>query len=151
MQVPRFHPHIASSISVCGWRRRGATETRAHLNGTSYWGFMGIHEIPLRIRFLFLSAAYHTWLGKTSRPQTISERLPTKSDPVCLRAFGNKPVLRSGLKMCVFFPDCIPQQTILPILFCELSACSQWISHATWDAFSSSIFCCIVFSLQFST
>lgn len=41
-------------------KERGATETRAHLNDTSYRAFVGIQETPLRIQGFFLSTAYHT-------------------------------------------------------------------------------------------
>lgn len=144
-------------------KERGATETREHLNDTSYWAFVGIQETPLRILGFSLSTAYHTWLGKASRSQTLSERLRTKSDPVCLRAFGNEPILQSAFSIFIFmlylffifFPllsayDWMPQWTILPILFCELPACSQWISHATCRAFSH-LLSAVVFFLQFST
>lgn len=83
---------------------RGVTETGAHLNDTSYWAFVGIQETPLRIPGFCLSTAYHTWLGKASRSQTLNERLPTKSDPVCLWAFGNVSVLQSGCSIFIFMP-----------------------------------------------
>lgn len=67
-----MHPHTACSISLCV---RGAMVTRAHLNDTSYRAFVGIQETPWRIPGFCLSTAYHTWLGRISRSQTLSESL----------------------------------------------------------------------------
>lgn len=141
-------------------KKRRATENRAHLNDTGYWAFVAIQEeTPLRIPGFCLCSAYYPWLGKASRSQTLTARLPTKSDPVCLCAFGNVSLLRLG---CIIFPFTPPPfhfgvhvtlghcGWFLPILFCELPVCSQWISHTTCRAYSH-LLSAVVFFLQFST
>lgn len=155
--TPLAPPYSLLRFSV-SLKERGATETRAHLNDTSYWAFVGIQETPLRILGFCLSTAYHTWLGKASRSQTLSERLPTKSDPVCLGFWEcvSSAVWLQHFYIYAFFPpllclyDWMPQWMILPILFCELPARSQWISYAACHAFSH-LLSAVVFFLQFST
>lgn len=158
-RAPPCSPRRA--VCVGGGEESEATETGAHLNDTSYWAFVGIQEAPPRFLGSSPSTAYHTWLGKASRSQTLSERLPTKSDPVCLRASGNDSILQSGVSIFIYMPlflglllctyDWMPRWAVLPtLLSCELQACSRWISHATCHAFSH-LLSAVVFSLQFST
>lgn len=154
---PPIQPASCQCVLV---KARRATKNRAHLNDTSYWAFVGIQDSPWRIPGLCLSTAYHTWLGKAGRSQTLSERLPTESDPVCLCAFGNVSPLQSVCCIFIYAFLYFPPHTAwvwlkarkenLPILFCELPARSQWISYATCQAFSH-LLSAVVFFLQFST
>lgn len=83
----------------------------AHLNDTSYRAFVGIQETPWRIPGFCLSTAYHTWLGRISRSQTLSESLQLNLTQ-CIWAFGNVSALQSicniFLYLCFFSPQISP-------------------------------------------
>ena len=112
-------------------RERRASEAGPHPSDTSYWDLVGVQGSPWRVQACSVSAAYHTWLGKASRPQALRDRrLIVKP---CDSGLSGKPL---------FHWDWMPPSTVLPILFCELPAGSYWISHA---CFFSATLCYSIF------
>lgn len=148
-------------------KERGAAEHRAHLNDTSYGAVVGIQETPRRIPGFCRSCAYHTWLGKASRSQTLRGRLSTKISPsetlalswTCLFSSLDAGFLYSCFlvlfSVSFFFIFHCMRMTRWHIgqfrLYCSMSfqLASQRISHATCHAFSRLLSVVVLFFLNF--
>lgn len=98
---------------------------------------LGTQGSPWRLQAFSVSAAYHTWLGKASRPQTLSFRIADWFWSCGLRAFWER--LCFSISVLLYSRDWMTgcrHRPFLPLLFCELPAGSHWITHAAWHAFS---------------